>query len=79
MSGLRLDALVQSPTDKLTSVNLLGNYIPIKVGHLRHNAMLDSGADINVISEQLVRNLSYRKLKSDKKFITAVDNQRVPI
>ena len=41
--------------------------------------MLDSGADINVISEQLVRNLSCRKLKSDKKFITAVDNQRVPI
>ena len=64
---------VQSSTDKLTSVNLLGNYIPIKVGHLRHNAMLDSGADINV------RNLSCRKLKSDKKFITAVDNQRVPI
>ena len=41
--------------------------------------MLDSGADINVISEQLVRNLSCRKLKSDKKCITAVDNQRVPI
>ena len=41
--------------------------------------MLDSGADINVISEQLVRNLSCRKLKSDKKFNTAVDNQRVSI
>jgi hypothetical protein len=39
---------VQSPTDKLTSVHLLGNYIPIKVGHLRHNAMLDSGADIPI-------------------------------
>ena len=70
---------MQSPTDKLTSVHLLGNYIPIKVGHLRHNAMLDSGADINVISEQLVRNLSCRKLKSDKKFIAAVDNQRVSV
>ena len=41
--------------------------------------MLDSGADINVISEQLVRNLSCRKLKSDKKFIAAVDNQRVSV
>ena len=41
--------------------------------------MLDSGADINVISEQMVKNLSYRKTKTDKQFITAVDNQQVPI
>ena len=70
---------IQGPSDKLSSVNLLGNYIPIKVGNLKCSSLIDSGADINVISEQLIRNIPCQKVKPDKQFITAVDNQRVAI
>jgi hypothetical protein len=57
----------------ISSVKLLGNYIQIKVGHLNCSALCDSGADINVIREQLIRNVACRKLLSDKKFISVIN------
>ena len=63
----------------ISSVKLLGNYIQIKVGHLNCSALCDSGADINVIREQLIRNVACRKLLSDKKFISAVDTEQITI
>ena len=60
----------------ISSVKLLGNYIQIKVGHLNCSALC---ADINVIREQLIRNVACKKLLSDKKFISAVDTEQIAI
>ena len=68
-----------SDIDMISSVNLLGNYIQIKVGHLNCSALCDSGADINVIHEQLIRNVACKKFISDKKFITAVDTEQIHV
>jgi hypothetical protein len=61
----------------LPSVHILGKYIQIKVGTLNRYALCDPCADINVIHKQLhVHVINYRCYlpKSDKKFMTAVDN-----
>ena len=48
--------------DMISSVNLLENYVQIKIGHLNCSALCDSGADINVIHEQFIRNVACKSL-----------------
>lgn len=62
-----------------SAVNMLGNYIHIKVGQRPYTALIDSGSDINVLTEDVLQNCRFRKLKSDRRFITTVENKRMPI
>jgi hypothetical protein len=54
----------------ISSVNLLENYVQIKIGHLNCSALCDSGADINVIHEQFIRNVAKPRITFGYKFET---------
>ena len=60
-------------------INLINNYIHIKVGNLSKYCLIDSGSDINVIDEHIVDKLNCKKYMSDKQTITAVNNEQMEI
>lgn len=50
----------KSLDDNITDINsvyLLVNYITIQIGNINCKVLLDSGADLNVISEDFISNL----------------------
>lgn len=63
----------------MNGINLINNYIQIKVGHVNQYALIDSGSDINVINEQVIKTVNCRKYRSDKTRITAVNNEHMSI
>ncbi|CAG2232035.1 unnamed protein product [Mytilus edulis] len=50
-----------------------------EVGHVNQYALIDSGSDINVINEQVIKTVNCRKYRSDKTRITAVNNEHMSI
>ncbi|CAC5360357.1 unnamed protein product [Mytilus coruscus] len=63
----------------MTGINLINNYIHIKVGHVHQYALIDSGSDINVINKQIIKTVNCRQYRSDKTRITAVNNEQMSI
>ena len=60
----------------------LGNYIEIKVGGLKHFALIDSGSDLNVLSSDVLSdfsNVSFQRSESDRKYIVTANNEKSPI
>jgi hypothetical protein len=49
----------------INSVDLLVNYITIQIRNINCKVLLDSGADINVISEDFISNLPHGRVNSE--------------
>ena len=54
-------------------------YIVIKVGGLKHFALIDSGSDFNVLSSDVwsdFSNVSFQRSESDRKYIVTANNDK---
>ena len=68
----------------LVAWSLLRNYVPIKIFNKELFAMIDTGADICVANEEILRKFDFKKdfcpvKDSDKQFIVTANSQREPI